>query len=251
MGLPVEPKKRKLRHMYFLGDTDATANLITLLIIVGVTVPVLWVCSAQITRAKRNMTALADRLGFEVTPNLFIPLIPRSCNKYNNNLSSNEPMDTGIEGSVNGRSVRFVKYVTGSGKYGQLWSEIAVSVRADSFAFTLRPDNVAWKLVESLGHHEIKVGDKEFDRRWRINSNQPETLKAVLLPELRHQIDQSAARQGEFMLEYGYVRYRELGDFDNPKRVARYESMIGLMCDLAEAIEVAAENYRPLSPNSP
>jgi len=204
--------------------------------------------SRQIWQAKKNLTALAGRLGFALMPEAQLSLIQRTWRRIFS-LSTNQSM-MGIYGQVHARSVRIFSYTVstvGPRRYDVKWTEMAVSTSAASFSFSLRPKNIVWKLLGQLSNQEIKLNDEEFDRHWRVNSNQPETLKVVLLPELRSQINQYAARLGEFSLESDAIRYRVQGDFNNAALVARYEGMIGLLCDLAEAAEVAAKNYRPES----
>ena len=210
-------------------------------------------------RAKKNLTALAERLGFTVTPNFRIPALERSARTHSSSTititlgAKTEflSQEFGIQGTVRGRGVRFSKYTTGSGKSSISWVELAVAAKANGFIFSLQPENFVWKIFEFFGQHEIKIGDEEFDKRWRINANDAPTLQMLLLPELRAKIEQTSARFGEFYLDHDWIRYREQGTFSDAKRVARLEGMVGLMCDLAQAIEVAAENYRPLSPGGP
>jgi hypothetical protein len=229
----------------------------------------------QNSRGKKNLTALADRLRFSITPDLRISYIDR---RYNNptinpyRQVAYESAELGIAGQLRGRSIRFSEYKTTGGKSSMYWAEIATATRASRLTFSLQPEHAGAKLAELLGQHENKIGDEEFDRRWRIFTNEPAALSALLVPELRAQINESAFKagqfcnknwlnyvlvkftywgQGEFYLNGGWLRYREGGHFSNEDRVTRYESMVGLMCDLAEATEVAAEKFSPPSPSSP
>lgn len=122
---------------------------------------------------------------------------------------------------------------------------------ANSFTFSLTPETIFTKIGELLGNQEIKIGDAEFDQQWRIQANDVATLHTLLTPKLRENIDQPSAKIGNFILENDWIRHREWGDFFNAARVARLESMIGLMCDLADAIEVAAKKCTPLPPVPP
>jgi hypothetical protein len=221
-------------------------------LVVGIICVGIVTASRQNSRARKNLTELASRLGIPVNPDLRIPKLERTCNNRVFGLGLGGPAtELGIQGTVRGRTVRFSRFITGAGKSQQVWAELAVSARANGFTFTLRSENIAWKVIERLGFHEVKVGDAAFDERWRIKASDAATLQALLLPELREKISAAARRSGDFHLDHDWVRYREQGSFSNDQLVARLEGMVAMMCDLAEAIEVATEKYSPLSPGGP
>ena len=208
--------------------------------------------SDQAKYRKRNLGALAERLHFTVSPNLWIPGIKRSFKtKYFGGVVDNPTAELGIAGAVHGRPIRFSSFEIGGGKTTQIFAEIAVAAQVNKFTFSCHHSSYFGNLLESSSDARFKINDEEFDRSWRLTTNSPTTLKALLIPELRKAIAESSAFQGEFYLEFDWLRYRELGDFSDAELVARYESMIGLMCDLAVASEVVAEKYSPPSPNSP
>jgi len=237
--------------MQVLAAADGSGFVFFGVIILIAGVAIVWAI-IQGSHAKKNLTELAGRLQIYPNPDLRIPTIERSSTKSTFNLNLGGPAsELGIMGKVRDRTLRISRYTTGSGKSQVTWAELAVSTHDNGFTFSLRRENIGWKLVELLGFHEVTLGDEAFDKRWRINASDAATLQALLLPELREKINASAAQFGAFTLENDWIRYREQGVFSNDKLVARFEGMVGLMCDLAEAIEVATGNYRQFSPNSP
>jgi hypothetical protein len=118
---------------------------------------------------------------------------------------------------------------------------MAVSARADDFYFSLcclRRIHISNKLPDVTEQSEIKIGNDEFDRRWRIMTNRTTTLQAMLTPEFCAKIDEIAAQaSGSFYFDNNWFRLVELGDFTSNKRTERYEAMIDFMCDVAESIE--------------
>lgn len=96
---------------------------------IGAIVVLAWVLTLwQYSRVKGSLRALAERLGFTVTPDCRIPSLARSCN----NQMFAESMEFGIQGQLRGRTVRFSRYVTGHGKGKQVWVELAVTTPTHS-----------------------------------------------------------------------------------------------------------------------
>jgi len=232
--------------MPIIGASNGEDAWVGWLVVAVIAVPAIFIIWWQNAKAKKNLTDLAQRLGFPVTPKVRIPSLSRSLKKqvFNRGLGS-PSIELGIQGTIRGHNVRFSRFTTGSGKTQITWAELAVSVHAHAFAFSLRREFLLGKLGGLFGFTDVKIGDEVFDQRWRIKTTHAATLQALLLPELRAKISNAAASSGDFYLENDWIRYREKGSFTNPKVVARLESMVELMCDLAEAIDVAAEKYSP------
>ncbi len=201
----------------------------------------------QKLRTKKNLRALAGRLGFSTTPDVRIPGIKRSCKTrifdglFNN---GDLPNEVGITGQLRGKQVRFSVFTTPKARGNNYWMEMAVAVRANEFTFCIHQNNISANVTESRAGLRIKIGDEELDRRLRILTNDANKMKTLLKPGLRKEIDESLAYIAEFCLEFGWLRYREWGNFityPNAKRIGRYESMLPLMSDLADAIEAIAD----------
>ncbi|MCX6945646.1 MAG: hypothetical protein NT173_12965, partial [Opitutales bacterium] len=125
------------------------------------------------------------------------------------------------------------------------WCALSVAPGRDGgLNCSLQRQDLGTKLKELFGAREIQVGDPEFDRQWFIQTNQPEFLRAALLPELRQKITALAAapggRPGRWQLESGLVRYAEQGSFANANIAARLSLAAEIGADLAEVAEVFA-----------
>jgi len=187
----------------------------------------IWAGRAQQKKALANLAALAGRLGLNVSGG-----------------QSTFGPGPAAEGTQQGRQVRFWSYTTGSGKSRQHWVAAGVRPRADGgLNFELQPQGFGTKFMELFGVKEIQVGDQRFDDAWFVQTNQPEFLAAALVPEIREKLMQTVgpkARPGSYKLEAGVVRYAELGSFSDAALVARLESRLPLLHDLADVGEVFA-----------
>jgi len=148
-----------------------------------------------------------------------------------------------VTGDLHGKQIEFFNYSTGSGKTRKYWSAVSAAAPArGTLTFSLCRRNLGTKLRSFFGAKSIRVGDAAFDARWFVQTNQPDFLRAALIPELRQALDAAFARGlkgGTFKLEAGVVRYAEQGSF-NEERCRRYEALLPLMCDLAGVAGVAA-----------
>ncbi|HEY8932894.1 MAG TPA: hypothetical protein VIM44_06260, partial [Rariglobus sp.] len=120
-----------------------------------------------------------------------------------------------VTGSRHGKSIEFFNYSTGAGKTRKYWSAISAAVPArGTLTFSLCRRNFGTKLRSFFGAKSIRVGDAAFDARWFIQTNQPDFLRAALIPELRQALDAACDRGlkgGTFKQEAGVVRYAEQG----------------------------------------
>ena len=69
-------------------------------------------------------------------------------------------------------------------------------------------------------------------------------MRSALLPELRENISRLSGRgltSANFKNELYTVQYSEQGSFSSAKLCARFEEIAGLVCDLADVVEVYAE----------
>jgi hypothetical protein len=180
-------------------------------------------------RARRKtharMAVLAERLGLEFV----------AAKTWTDNAR--------ITGSVRGKRVEFFNYTTGSGKSRKSWSALSVApATSGSLTFALCKQGFVTKVRALFGAKEITVGDKAFDDRWFIQTNQPDFFRAALIPELRAKLDAAlsgAMKGGDIKLEAGAVRHAEQGGFSE-ERCARYEALLPLLCDLADVAEVSS-----------
>jgi hypothetical protein len=187
------------------------------------------VALTQARRTVANLAAVAARLGLRLHERRILGFVTGA----------------GLEGTVQGRAVRFWSYTTGSGKSQKTWAAAGVRPRQDGgLTFRLSRQGLGTKLQELLGAKEITVGDRLFDAAWFVQTNRPADLAAALLPEIREKLmaaHRSGHRTGGFRLEQGEVVYAEQGGLHDAGRVARLEALLPVLMDLADVAEVSAE----------
>lgn len=189
---------------------------------------IVWAVRVARRQTLANLTALAERTGLAVVGD------PKSW--------SGDSLR--VEGERQGKRVRFWSYSTGSGKSRQHWIAVGVAPRRSGrLEFRLEAQGFGTKVAEFFGAKEVRVGDPAFDAAWFIRTNAPEAFAAALLPEIRAQLTAARAAGAErpFKLEDGWVSYAETGQFTEAKRLARLESLLPLLMDLADAAEVCAD----------
>jgi hypothetical protein len=207
--------------------------LVTFLLAAGLGLAV-WAAARQGRRTTDNLRELAEQLGLE-----FVARAPVLGVFY---------PEARATGQMRGKRVEVFSFSTGSGKSRVWWCAVAAAVpAAGGLTFHLRRQGFGTKVMELFGAREIQMGEPEFDRTWFVQTNQPEFLRAALLPELRGKINTvvhdpgRAARSPEFRLEQAAVRYAEIGSFADAAGCARCRRAAEIVCDLADLAEVFAE----------
>lgn len=183
-------------------------------------------------KAAANMAKLAARLG----------LGHRIAGKFIKKHS--------LAGELRGRPAEVYKYTTGSGKSQQTWVALAVTVRkTGGLTFSIERKLVFLEFVARMfRRNEAKTGDVEFDKAWLLKTNQPDFMRAALLPELRQKIDglvASGARAPNFKLEICRVVYSEQGLLSTEAVCDRIAQAVDVVCDLGDVVEVGAEMKDP------
>jgi len=182
-------------------------------------------------KERANVQALSDRLGL-----ILEPASPMFGRFY--------PPPRAI-GTVRGKRVELFGYSTGSGKSRKVWSAISVAPALPSgLTFSLTRQGLGSRVLSVFGAKEIEVGNRAFDDRWFIQTNQPDFLRAALLPELQVKLmdlDRSKL-PGSVHLENGVVKYAEQTSFHNSEICERIASVLDVLCDLADVAEVWANS---------
>lgn len=199
------------------------------LIVLGVGGFLGWWIYRQNRRAAANLRALARRLGLD----------------YFETKKAGWVATLIVTGQRDGREVQFFTFSTGSGKSRVTWRAVSVRPRAiGGLLFHLQPQGLATKLKELVGAREIVVGDATFDPKWFVETNEPDFLRAALVPEVRAKLTAAHATArsgGNFQLRQTAVRYAEHGTFADPDDCTRFEQLLPVMQDLADIAEVSAE----------
>lgn len=207
----------------------AGVEIIFILLVVGMFFVV--VIRLELGRQRKmaeNLAAMATRLGLEFK----VEKKPFGLEKYS------------IEGQRQGKAVRIWSYTTGSGKSQRRWIAAGVQPQpGGKFTFRIEPQGFGTRIAELFGAKEIRVGDPRFDEAWFVRTNAPEVFGAALVPEIREKL--MAARQagakGSTRLEDGWVMYSEEGSFAKAEAVARLESLLGLLFDLADVADLCRD----------
>ena len=179
-------------------------------------------------RACRNLETLGAKLGFHVhTTGRFFK-------------------KARLTGQLRGRRAEIFSYTTGSGKYQQNWVAAEIKIKsAGRLRFSLKPRMVVFDFVARFFRkNETGVGDVTFDKKWVLTTNQPDFMRAALLPEMREKIQRMGkgrASTGHYKLVSDKVSYAEQGSFSSVKVCARIEEVVEVVCDLADAVQVGAE----------
>jgi hypothetical protein len=195
--------------------------------VVGVAFIALGVWAGKISQRRMlaNLTALAARQGLTVQSDGGMWSTPS------------------LVGEQQGRRVRLWAFTTGSGKSRVSWIAAGVAPRSlGKFSFDLRPQGMFSKLGELFGAKEALTGAAAFDARWYLQTSAPDLLAAALVPEIRARLDAAfaAGARGHFRTEEGFVCYAEVGSMHSEPKVARLESLLPLLRDLADVAEVCA-----------
>jgi hypothetical protein len=191
-----------------------------------------WWAFVQQRHAAANLRELAQRLGLEF---------------FDDKRSVGDSLVSAM-GQHEGRAVTFHTFTTGSGKSRKTWRAVSVRPRTiGSLLFHLRPQGFVTKLQEVFGAEEITVGDAAFDAAWFIETNEPDFLRAALVPEVRAKLmaaHADAGSDGNFQLETAAVRYAEHGTFADPNDCLRFEQLLPLLHELADIAEVSAKSAK-------
>ena len=150
-----------------------------------------------------------------------------------------------VHGTWQGHFVEFYHYSTGSRKNRVQWAAVrAPPAHAPrEFKLELAPQGFAAKVREFFGTREVVTGDPAFDTAYFVVTNQPDFLRAALVPELREKLTAAAQLppRGSFSWTEGAVRFAVRGHAGNARVLATLQAHLPLVCELADLSEVAAQ----------
>lgn len=206
-------------------DYDA---LISLCIFATVVVVILTAGYYRAEKAGENLEELSKRLG------LVLKTTGRFFKKHS------------LSGGFRGKPAEVYSYTTGSGKSTRHWAAIAVTVsKTGGLTFSLERKTVFIDFFARMfRRNDVKTGDEIFDRQWVLKTNQPELMRAILLPELRQKLMHYAGdgiSSPSFKLETYRVQYSEQGSFSSDKVCQRIAGCAEVLCELVEIVEVSAD----------
>jgi hypothetical protein len=205
-------------HLYF--------PLFPLLIFPLIAGLVIWATAIQKRRSTANLQKLAAQLGLEFAP------------------AAGWTGRPNVTGTLRGKMTVFFTYTTSNGKSSTTWAAMTVqAATAGVLTFSLEKRGFVTNIEKLFGAHEAVVDDAEFAKAWFVQTNQPDFMRAALIPELREKLMavRRAGANGKFELKVGQVKYAEVGSFSDVKRCARFATLADVMSDLADVAEVAAD----------
>jgi hypothetical protein len=182
----------------------------------------------QAKKAKANLIALGDKLG------LSLETQGRYFKKHR------------LTGLLSGKAVEVFSYTTGAGKSKRTWAAVSVRVKASGgLTFSLKRRLSLFEFVAKLFRkNSVELGDAAFDKKWVLTTNQPDFMRVALLPEMREKIMRlsgGSMASGHYKCERDTVQYAEQGSFSSAKVCTRFAAIAGLVCDLADVVEIRAE----------
>lgn len=191
---------------------------------------IIWAAVVQTRKARENLQALADRLGFTIQE-------PPKKGWFASS-------DRRLTGTFRGRSAQIYTFTTGSGKNRSTWCALSLRVATPpGFSLKVTGENLFTKAGRIFGVEDVTTGDPSFDDRFFVKSSQPAYVRAALIPEVRIRLLETWQKHrafGAFVVESGEAKYTELGTFGNAKLCDRFPAMLEIAADLAEI----AEAYR-------
>lgn len=142
---------------------------------------------------KKALAAVAESLGFSAD---FKPDPSARANAYAALGSPWSDLRKGPEGvqwcmtgTLSGRSITMVqhRYTTGSGKSQQThYHAVAATVAPELWpTVTLTRENLFHKIGALIGSRDLQLEDAEFNRRWRVASDNEDFSLLVLTPEIQ------------------------------------------------------------------
>ncbi len=198
-------------------------------VVIGVII--VWQSGKATATTRANAQALAERLGLALEP--ATPALGRF-----------HPPPRAV-GVIRGKRVELFTYSTGSGKSRTSWAAISVTPsQAAGLTFSLTRQGLGSRVLSLFGAKEIEAGNRAFDDRWFIQTNQPEFLRAAILPELQEKLmtlDRSSL-PGSIRLENGVVTYAEQGSYYSRAVCDRVAGVVDSLGDLADVTEVWAQS---------
>lgn len=182
----------------------------------------------QMRRTRANLAMLAADLGLELReqPPVF-GFLQRT---------------PAVAGMAGGRRLRFFTYSTGSGKNRRTWRALGLGCQnSRGLTLQLTTQGFLSGLGAALGMQDVKVGDAAFDDRFVVKTNDPEFIRAALLPEIRSALLSRWAPRvsgASVKLDRQELVYAEMGSFADLGVVARMKALLEPLQELASLPEV-------------
>ncbi len=143
-----------------------------------------------------------------------------------------------LTGQLNNNHVNVYNIVVGSGKSRQVYTKTEITLSGNSLPeFTIYKENIFSKLGEMLGHHDIKTGDEEFDKTFRLKSWKAEEARTLTVFNDLARIEFLAQKKyfvGNIEIKQGKLTITILGVPGTKMLFAYYKTLLELSLYLIE-----------------
>lgn len=152
---------------------------------------------------------------------------------------------TRVSGDYKGGAIEVWHFSRSSGKSSHPY--IGLKLRLDNkrkLSFQFHKEGLFSKIGKTFGMQDVSVGDAQFDKTFIVKSNDPEFIRAALLPEIMEKFydafEQHGAK-GTIKLKGNEIYYEEGGRIRSDESRARFAALIDLCADLRETVYVYNE----------
>lgn len=207
-------------------DIERVLPFVFIGVFIGTFVLIVIATKNQRKKARENLARLAERLGLQVHA------------PAKRGIFGTSP--TSLSGTFRGRAIRVFSYSTGSGKNRTLWCAVAAPVNNPSgLKLRISKENAFTVVGRKFGIDDVATGDEAFDREFYVKSNQPDFIRAALIPEIRQRLADvwKTKSRGLFSVDETEVRYAETGNFSKAAVCERIPLVAEAVCDLGEVVE--------------
>lgn len=112
-------------------------------------------------------------------------------------------------GTIDGRDVLAIehRYIVSTGQVTAVITHTVIACRCPAFwpSIELRPETVFHRLADRLGASDVELESERFNRRWRVQTSNPDLALAILTPEVQSMLE-TAPRQETWSIGDGWIR---------------------------------------------
>jgi len=147
-----------------------------------------------------------------------------------------------LVGEYRGKLLKIYHYTVGSGNSSTTYATARIlGFTGNDISFEVRREGFLSKLGKAVGLQDVRVGDEKFDKLFLVKASDTAVIAVTFVPEIRAKFlkvwDELEAK-GRIQLNGEELRYDEAGTIRNEAARLRFEAVVELLTDLAEAIEV-------------
>jgi hypothetical protein len=145
-----------------------------------------------------------------------------------------------VHGHHEGREISLSVPGKGLQNTRQIETVLKVELKHNRFAAQIVPNGVFGGLRQrdSRGMQRWKSGDEEFDQAWDLRTAPGQAVAQVFNSEIRNAlVREMGKKKGSLYIGSGTIAYAELGLISDAATRERFEQLLRVLFELAEAIE--------------